>query len=346
VRTQPMIKIQHLENKVQMKSFLGVLIIITVLSSCEKDNFSYPDALRNRFIVSICLKDDYKFILTSRGCDTCYVPSYCSYRPSINEVSIVNGSVIKNCLGSLSSSVLKANSNSDIYLLQGKKLYLISETGNSTEVLNTNDQFTDFTFDQSDNIWFWKYDKIAYWDHKDLILYSAKDSLSPDDRGVHGLTVDFSGKVWICSDYNLVKIDAGKWTVMPTSQILGTDGNRILYNLIATDDNSIWFESSHPSEKGLLRYKNGSLTFSRPDTTKYSSLIQDAEGTLWANSRHYGFNEKGYTILLYSTLRYFHDEEWVDVDVSDIKQFINTVNVSESKIYIGTNNGIVEKPRQ
>jgi hypothetical protein len=327
-------------------SFALLIFTFFAFVACEKDDSShtYPGYLKNKLIHSICFKDNYMFILTSRGCDTCYVPIDWSYRPSIDEVSIVNGSVIKNCLGSLSSSVLKANSNSDIYLLQGKKLYLISETGNSTEVLNTNDLFIDFTFDQSDNIWLWTYDKIAYWDHNDLILYSIQDSLSPDDK-LNGLTVDNSGIVWVCTDYNLIKIDKGKWNVTPYSQIIGPEEKSKLYNPIVTDDNSIWFESSLPLEKGLVRYKNENVTFLRPDTTKYCTIDQDDEGTLWAISRHYGFNEKGYPFLLYSTLRYFHDEEWIDVDVSDIKQYIYTVNVSESRIYIGTNSGIVEKPR-
>jgi ligand-binding sensor domain-containing protein len=233
-----------------------------------------------------------------------------------------------------------------VYLLQGNRLYLLSETGNIQVVLNTNnDQFIDFALDQHGNIWLWNYDKIAYWDHNDLILYSIQDSLSPDDK-VNGLTVDYSGKVWVGSDYNLVKIDAGKWTIIPYNQITGLEGNVRLYNPISTEDNSVWFEIGFSTQNSIVRFKDETMTFFNPDTTKYSYLVQDAEGTLWAISGHYGFNEKGYTILLYSTLRYFHDEAWVDVDVSDIKQFINTVNVSESKILIGTNSGIVEKPRK
>ena len=67
-------------------------------------------------------------------------------------------------------------------------------------------------------------------------------------------------------------------------------------------------------------------------------LIQDSKGTIW--SLYNVFNNSEFA---YSSLKYYQNSTWNTFDVSEISDYIMTLNADDEMVYIGTTNGLVEK---
>lgn len=156
------------------------------------------------------------------------------------------------------------------------------------------------------------------------------------------MAVDKSGIVWVSLDFKgLLKIEQGVWTIIPNSEIPGLSKYSYLRGPKIAIDNSVWFEVFSPdTTSNVLKLENGNWMYEFPDDTKYSRLNLDSKGTIWAINNHYDYSD-----YEYSTLKYYRNNSWINFDIGDINKKIITVNADDDQVYIGTIQGLIEKPK-
>lgn len=326
-----------------------IFMVIVGLVSCETDDnvdkkVSYLDYLNDKSIIAIQIQNDTKYIFTSRFCDTCYVAPYMSYIPSIEEWTVIkNDSIFENYSPNRFPGLPRSDNKGNLYIAKANNIYKLNKSGEYEQLLTTGEYvFQSFTFDNDDNIWFYGNNNgIAFWNKLDLNIYNTSNSPLPTNR-IHGLAVDKSGVVWVSLDFKgLLKIESGKWTVIPNSEIPGLSEYSYLRGPKIVVDNSVWFEVFSPdTTSNVLRLENGDWIYEFPDNTKYCNLNIDSKGTIWAINNHYDYSD-----YQYSTLKYYMNNSWINFDISDIHKQILTVNADDKKVYIGTIKGLIEKPR-
>jgi ligand-binding sensor domain-containing protein len=328
-----------------------ILLLISVLiglASCKNDDSinkkeSYLDYLKDKSIIAIHVQGDTKYIFTSRYCDTCYLAPYNSHLPTIEEWTVINDSTFKNYSPTDFSGLPISDNKGNLYIAKGNKIYKLNDSGEYEQLLSAgNYNFTSFTFDNENNIWLYGDNNgVAFWNKSEFKIYNTQNSPLPTDR-IHGLAVDKSGVVWISLDFKgLLKIENDKWIVVSNSEIPGLTKYSYLRGPKAVAENSVWFEVfSSDTTSNILRVENESWIYEFPENTGYFNLNIDSKGTIWVISNHYD-----YSIYKYSTLKYYNNNSWFDFDVSDIDTQILTVNADDNKVYIGTINGLIEKPR-
>jgi hypothetical protein len=330
-----------------MKIVNGLLLSVFLIPaiSCEKEfpenNLSYIEHLRNRSIINIQIKDDTLFILSSRYCDTCHVPPYISSIPQIVEWTVIHDASFRDYKPGDFSGFPVHDNRGNSYIAKENTIFKLNDAGEYERLINTGSYvFTYFTFDMNDNIWFYGDNNgIAFWNKSELKIYNTLNSELPVNR-IHGLAVDRSGIVWISLDFKgLLKIENQQWTVIPNSGIPGMSEYSYLTGPKIVDENSVWFEVFNPDTTScILRYRNDTWNYEFPDDTKYSVLIKDSRGTIWAVSNFYNYSD-----FNYSTLKYYNGNSWSDFDISGINSRILSVNADDHKVYIGTTTGLYEK---
>ncbi|MFV0589869.1 MAG: hypothetical protein ACK5M7_00655 [Draconibacterium sp.] len=209
-------------------------------------------------------------------------------------------------------------------------------------LLSTGDlYFSSLAFDNEGNIWLYGNNNgIAFWNKSTLTVYNTDNSQLPTNA-VHGIGVDKHGTVWVSLDYKgLLKILNNNWIITPNSEIPGLLEESYLRGPKIDPDNNLWFEVFHPDTSNILRLDNGNWKYEFPDNTVYSNLFLDSKGTIWSINRHFDVN-----VLKYATLKYFHKNSWINFDIGDITGRIFILNADENTVYIGTEHGLIEKPR-
>lgn len=329
-----------------MKSIHILLAILTLatVASCERENSpeSYLDYLSDKTINGIHLIGDTVYVQTWRQCKECDVPSYMSYIPGVHEWTLISGTTYKNySLADFSGIPVKDNKG-DRYIAKGNTIYKLIDREYKTLLNTGNFTFNEFTFDNENNIWLSGSNTgIAFWNKSELKTYNTQNSQLPTNI-THGLAVDNSGTVWVSLDFKgLLKITNGQWQIIPNDQIPGLDKYSYLQGPRVITANSVWFEVFSPdTTSNILRFENSNWKYEFPEAGVHSILNKDSQGTVWAIS-HHNENSK----FKRSTLKYYRNNEWIDFNVSDINLFITTVNADDSKVYIGTVNGLVVKTR-
>lgn len=333
-----------------MKTQIKLLAILCVfgLFSCEKDDSlekdkSYLEYLNDKAVIGIYIYDDTKYILTSRHCDTCYVAPHMSHIPTIEEWTVIKDSTYENFSPSEFSGIPIYDNNGNQYKILDNILYKIQKNGENIKILSRDEYaFTSFTFDNEDNIWFYGDNiGIAFWNKSELKTYSTSNSQLPTDR-IHGLKIDKSGIIWVSLDFKgLLRIEGENWEVISNEVIPGLTEYSYLRGPRIIQENSVWFEVFSPdTTSNILKLENNNWIYEYPDTSTYCNLVQDSKETIWAISNHYDYSDYKFT-----TLKYYEGNSWIDFNISDINTKITTVNADNNTVYIGTLNGLVEKPR-
>lgn len=317
-------------------------ILLMVLFSCEKNDSylnykSYIDYLSDKAIVSIRIFDANIWILSTKECDTCYVSPYMSFRPTINQLTMINDSSFE-FEEPTSVGIPCINHKGILFTASGNKVFKINNIKNYELVLETGDfNFNSMAFDKNDNIWFSGYNGIAFWNGNELKVYNMNNSKLPSDI-THGLAIDSSGNIWITLDFKgLLKITDDKWKIIPNSEIPGLNEYSYLKSPIVNSENNIWFSVfSSDTTSSILRYDGNNWNYEYPNQNGYGTINIDSKGTFWIiNAEYENYSFKN------STLSYLYNNEWIDFDVSMIKSKILTVNSDDKKVYIGTVKGLI-----
>jgi len=335
-----------------MKTQMNFLLLIAsaVLASCEKDDstdrkVSYLDYLKDKAVIAIHILDDTKYIFTSRYCETCIVPPYSSYFPTIEEWTVVKkDSAYENYSPINFSGLPRSDNSGNLYIAKANSIYKLNNSGDYELLVNAGEYiFQSFTFDNDDNIWLYGFNNgIAFWNKLELKIYNTENSQLPTNL-IHGLAVDKAGVIWITLDFKgLLKIENGNWIIIPNSEIPGLTKYSYLRGPKAIIDNAVWFEVFSPdTTSNILKSENGIWIYEFPDDNEYSSLRVDSKGTIWAICNRF---DSGY--FKYSALKYYSNNSWIDFDITGINKQVFTVNADDNTVYIGTSNGLVEMPAQ
>jgi hypothetical protein len=339
------------------KLFHSILILLMItFVSCKKDdkiiedeiikeNKGYLDFLKDKEILSINIVGDTKYIKSSIPCDTC--PTRSGYYNRIDQWTIINYSSYETCLWSDFIGVPQMDSKGNFYVGTNKSLYKLNDAGEYKLILNTGDfYFRYFAIDKLDNIWFYGENAgIAHWDHSKLTVYNSQNSILPADYYCE-LVVDESNTVWVASigSIGLLKIESGKWEIIPGFEIPGFTENSYLNYPLVDNENGIWFEvydSNAGSKFVRLKDNEWTIVYTPIPSQNYGRLIVDSRNVIWA--LYYKVNND-YSIGN-GGLLYYTDNMWVNIDISDIDSKIITVNADDNIIYIGTEKGLFEKSK-
>lgn len=332
--------------KAQIK-FLIILVIFGLLS-CEKNDSlekekTYLEYLKDKTVIGIYIHGDTKYILTSRHCDTCYVAPHMSHIPTIEEWTVIKDSTYENFSPTEFSGLPIYDNHGNEYKILDNILYRMQNNGENEKILSRDVfAFTSFTFDSEDNIWFYGDNiGIAFWNKNDIEIYATANSKLPTDN-IHGLKIDKSGVIWVSLDFKgLLRIENENWKIIPNEEIPGLTEYSYLRGPKIIAENSVWFEVFSPdTSSNILKLENNNWLYEFPDTSAYCNLVQDSKETIWAITNHYDLSNYQFT-----TLRYYENNSWIDFNISDINTKIITVNADDITVYIGTLNGLIEKPR-
>ncbi len=322
--------------------FHSFLILITIgFGSCEKDkilgdNKAYLDFLNDKSILEIKIVDNSKYIKSLKSCETCGPKEH---------YDTVQWTVIKKIsfetfLDTDFMGVPQKDSKGNFYTGTYKSLYKLNEYGDYELVLITEEfHFRYFTIDKLDNIWFYGDNAgIAYWNHSKLEIYNNLNSILPSGYYHCQLVVDESNIIWVASigSAGLIKIESGEWEIIPGSEIPGFTEYSYLSHPIVDNENGIWFEvySSNAGTK-FVKLRDNEWTLEYPPTSR--NLIKDSKNVLWAVSYQISDGE--------NALRYLNENQWIEIDISNISHDIITCNADDNTIYIGTQKGLLEIPK-
>jgi hypothetical protein len=333
-----------------MKTQIKLLIILVIVGvfSCEKNDSlekdkSYLEYLKDKAIIGIYIHGETKYILTSRHCDTCYVAPHMSHIPTIEEWTVIKDSTYENFSLPEFSGLPIYDNHGYQYKILDNVLYKMQDNVEAEKILSRDEYaFTSFAFDNEDNIWFYGDNiGIAFWNKSEFTIYSTVNSQLPTNR-VNGLKIDKSGAIWVSLDYKgLLRIKNEEWEIIPKEEIPGLTEYSYLRGPKIIEGNSVWFEVFSPdTSSNILKWENNYWIYEFPDTSAYCNLIQDSKKTIWAITNHYNYSDYKFT-----TLKYYKDNSWIDFNISDLNTKIMTVNADNSTVYIGTLNGLIEKPR-
>ncbi len=315
--------------------------MILGLVSCEKDvlvenNKAYLDFLKDKSILDIEIIDNTIYIESLKSSNT---GSSGGYGDTI-QWTVVNESSFETYLYEDFSGVPHKDSKGNLYIGTYKTLFKLNNSGGSDLILNTGDfYFVDFAIDKLDNIWFYGHNAgIAYWDHSKLTVYNSQNSILPSGYYHCQLAIDESNIVWVASigSAGLIKIESDEWKIIPGSEIPGFTEFSYLSNPLVDNENGTWFEvySSDAGTK-FVKLKDNKWSLEYPPTSRH--LIKDSMNVLWAVS--YQISEG------VNALRYLKENQWIEIDISNISHDIITCNADDNTIYIGTQKGLFEIPK-
>lgn len=331
-------------------TFFLLFTILSGLLSCEKIDTqtkpeSYFDYLSDKSISSIKLYNNRIWISSSKYCDTCYTHPASSAIPTIEQLTVIENSTYEYDEGTIFGTPISDN-DGNLYVANGMQVYKVNNINDYSLFLETgNFRFKSFTFDKDDNIWFSGYNGIAFWNKAELVVNNSNNSELPSDI-THGLAIDNSGMVWVALDFKgLLKIDSGKWEIIPNNSIPGLTNLSYLRSPIVDSDDNVWFEVFVSNKNSNIVMFNGSdWEYQYPDETGngnfHGNLTSDSKGRIWSIN---AFFEHGTSTLSSLTLSLRENNEWKIIDANDIETRILDINADDNKVYIGTLKGLFEK---
>jgi hypothetical protein len=337
-----------------MNKLLNILSILLILGfvTCKKDektvnninqkivnNKAYLDFLKDKSILDIKIVGGTKYIESLKHCNTCGSGGY----GDTIQWTVVKDSSFETYLENDFIGVPQKDSKDNFYVGTYKSLYKLNESGNYELILNTGDfYFFYFTIDKLDNIWFFGDNAgIAYWDHSKLTVYNSQNSVLPANYNCK-LVVDDSNTVWVASIgyIGLLKIESGKWKIIPGSEIPGFTEYSYLDFPLVDIENGIWFQVyDSDADTKFVRLKDNIWTLEYPPNSYYSSnLFNDSQNNIWSFSTTIDGDGN-------SGLWYYKNDMWNAMNISNINSKIITINADNNTIYIGTEKGLFEISR-
>ena len=327
-----------------MKSFLisfTIFLSLLILPSCENNTDkpvykSYIDYLSDKSIESIHILDNDIWVLSSKICDTCYVPPEMSSIPMISQLTIINDTSF-DFEEPTSFSSQAVGHRGSLYAASFNKILKLNGINDYEVILETGDfDFYYFAFDRNNNIWLSGYNGIAFWNGSELEVYNTSNSELPSDI-THGLAIDNTGNVWIALDFEgVLKISGDKWEVISNIEIPGLKSSSNLRSPIVDTENNIWFSVyNSDTTSNILKYDGEDWNYEYPNQSGAGNIKIDSNGNIWIitnESENYSYKR--------STLTYLQNNEWISFDVSKIESYILTVNSDNETVYIGTVEGL------
>ncbi|MFV0392174.1 MAG: hypothetical protein ACK5KP_09885 [Paludibacteraceae bacterium] len=326
------------------KILIYCIILVFGTSSCSNKEFETDmpsasiDFLSNRPIIGIRAVDEDLWFLTSRPCDTCLVPLEVSYRPYLYQLSRQRGSEFRFDEDFVFSTPVK-DQYGNLYTSKAHEILKINDIRDYTSVVKTgNFMIHQYVFDKNNHIWMIGNSGVAHWDGTKLTRYDASNSILPSNI-LHGIAVDQSGVVWIPLDlgYGILKITNGEWQIIPVSQIASLNESSYLRSPLVDKENRIWFTVFAGSASSNTILFDGDKWISDfPTLTKFGTLFLDSRGTIWRLNDYYSDSKR-----THSTLQYLDSGKWVEFDIKYIADQILSLDVKDSRVYIGTVNGLI-----
>ncbi len=320
----------------------AIFLSLLILSSCENNTDkpvykSYIDYLSDKSIESIHILGDDIWVLSSKVCDTCYVPPEMSSISMISQLTIINDTNF-DFEEPISFTSQAVSHQGSLYVAAHNKIVKLNGINDSEIILETGDfDFYYFAFDNNNNIWLGGYNGIAFWNGSELKVYNTGNSELPSNI-THGLAIDNTDNVWIALDYKgVLKIEGDKWEVISNIEIPGLKSTSNLRSPVIDNDNNVWFGvSNSDTTSNILKYDGEDWNYEYPNQSGAGIIKIDSNDTIWIitnESENYSYKR--------STLTYLQNNEWISFDVSMIESYILTVNSDNEKVYVGTVRGLI-----
>ncbi|MBX2923026.1 MAG: hypothetical protein KF746_12585 [Chitinophagaceae bacterium] len=320
-----------------------LLLLIGVFTSCKKQNIvklpeSYIEYLNEKQILGITAAGNEVWVLSATVCDTCSVPIYVSSVPLNYQLTRITGNDYKvDERPRVGKPVRDKNNNLYAKGIDYKGIYKINGVNDYSLVVETGDlMINDFVFDNNNHIWIWGTTGIGYWDGNRLEVYNSSTAGLPTNI-IHGITVDANNSVWAPLDYagnGVLKIDNGNRSIVPITAIPGLTSNNYLSNPVADDAGNIWFNTYAFTSPKIVKYDGSSWTMLSADHDGYI-IGRDQKGIVW-QTRNNSNTSQGPT-----SLYYFKNNEWQQVNTGESKGYIYNVDVTDNNIFIGTSRGLL-----
>ncbi|MFT4017991.1 MAG: hypothetical protein QM668_13580 [Agriterribacter sp.] len=322
-----------------------ILLLIGIFTSCKKQSAvklpgSYLEYLDEKQILSITAAGNEVWVLSSTVCNTCSVPGYVSSVPLNYQLTKITGNSYKVDEKTRVGKPVR-DRNNHLYAkgIDYKGIYKINDVNDYSLIVETGDlMVNDFVFDNNNHIWIWGTTGIGYWDGSRLEVYNSSTAGLPTDI-IHGITVDANNIVWAPLDYagkGVLKIDNGNRSIVPITSIPGLSPDNYLANPVADDAGNIWFSTYAFASPKIVKYDGSSWKMLPSDYDGYI-IGRDQKGIVW-QTRNNSSSSQGPT-----SLYHFTNNEWQQVNTSESKGYIYTVDVTDNNIFIGTSRGLLVK---
>lgn len=173
------------------------------------------------------------------------------------------------------------------------------QDGKTTDLIATNglsgNTMVSFAMDDEGGVWIGRGGFLGcYRDGK--LLTNFNDNLDSTPNIV--VTSSRSGGIWICNSTRLSKMDGGQFSIISTNLPWVVLGG-VVRKMYEDSNHSLWVGTS---THGLFRFAEGKFAGVKTSQSQITSIMEDAEGNIWAATAGGGINRLGQKLFhLYNT---------------------------------------------
>jgi ligand-binding sensor domain-containing protein len=316
-------------------------------------NAALQQLLANWVVGEILVRDDEIWFDLSARCTDCQVSPIRSDIPQTHKLVIVSNGVIKTFASGGENGVraLTMDSQHRVFAVQfgpdviGGVVELSGLPSGAQALQDVRPLFPTqgayhLAVDSTGNIWLATLQGLQKWNGTTSILYDNSNSVLPTNE-VYGLAIDKQDAVWVGLGFadglrtGIVRILGDKWQYTPYSSISALASAEYASVECVDKDNNLWVS---PFVAGigspLVRYDGTSWI---PDTT--GRIVRDSSGTAWKTSSTSSANPSVLEVV--NSLAYLDQGIWRPVDVSGVARSIVSLDVYQTTLILGTDNGLV-----
>lgn len=350
----------------KIKILFTAFVISALFLSCEKKDATpnytawgikeegnvseIHNYLSQKSVIKIINKNDKTWLFSLAPCDTCEVLPFQCRLPQISFITQITNNQYYSLATQLYFSNLELNASGEAFICEGNKILKINTNSTiqtyitlpaETDISTDKTYITNYKIDSQNNIWIGTNNGLFRWDNEKLLHYHSGNTIFHDNH-VNKIEIDANNKIWVLTNQEMAGfyiLENEKWSYMALENVKNSYNSTMISYFLIDKNSHLWAHIHYSNNYSIIKY-NGSEWRDcslNPDNDFSNQLIADSEGRIWLIRRIHAEQIQDRTEQLF----FYENNQWNEVDISDIEYRVLSVDVKDNKILLGLSQGYV-----